>query len=131
MAATDKSVKISADKIVPSPVIILSENDPLTKKLNENKIIVLPAEKSRPAVKASPYRQSSPVEVEGALISESGKDAPDLSDITIHTPLVAKRRKGSNEIYYEIVYKVRNSSATPSNVVGVDARIVGTEPEND
>jgi hypothetical protein len=59
------------------------------------------------------------------------KDAPNLSDISVYSGPTKKRRAGSNEIYYEIVFKVRNSSKDPSSVIGVDARIVGTEPEND
>lgn len=61
----------------------------------------------------------------------SDVDAPDLSDITVYTALVAKQRAVTKEIYYEIVFKVKNSSDTPNDIIGVDARIVGTEPEND
>lgn len=129
MVSRDK--KIPADSIVSSPVIVLPEGHPDIPKFNPNKIIVVPRQSGTANLKSSPYKESlsiDPIIIDAEIPS---KDAPDLSDITIHTPLVAKRRKGSNEIYYEIVYKVRNSSATPSNVVGVDARIVGTEPEND
>lgn len=82
-------------------------------------------------VRGNPYQQSdevSPVEVVG---SAEDKDAPDLSDITVYTALTRKRSSVTNEVYYEIVYKVRNSSLTPDLVKGVDARIVGTEPQND
>jgi len=123
--------KIPADKLVSSPVIVLPEGHPDIVKFNPNKIIVIPKEKTPGYLKASPYKASltiTPDVIDGDVVT---KDAPDLSDITEYSPLVRKRKGTSNEIYYEIVFKIRNSSSTPNDVEGVDARIVGTEPEND
>lgn len=85
------------------------------------------------SVSSNPFRASSITvnAVAGGPAELSEADVPELSDITVYTALVAKQRAVTKEIYYEIVFKVKNSSDTPDDIVGVDARIVGTEPEND
>lgn len=125
--------KISADRLVPAPVIVLPEGHPDLKYFNPNKVIVVPrgTTPSVAYVKASPYKPTSSAVAELGSLEGNEKDAPDLSDIVIVSGPTRKKRANTNDIYYEIVYKVRNSSLTPGDVIGVDARIVGTEPEND
>lgn len=130
MVKRDNS-KISADKIVASPTIILPEGHPDIPKFNPNKIIVVPKGSTTSIKQAAPYLKISEQDVILGSLEGNQKDAPDLSDITVHTALTRKQKAGTNDFYYEIVYKIRNSSSNAEDVIGVDARIVGTEPAND
>jgi hypothetical protein len=56
-------------------------------------------------------------------------DVPDLSDITIYSGPTLKYNAVTKKPYYEYVFKVKNSSKEKINVEGVDARVLGTEPE--
>lgn len=127
------NIKIQGDRVVNPDLLILPEGHPLIEVLRPGTYKVIPANAANfnSTVKASPF---SPVSVVSPVVTVPAgleKDAPDLSDITVYSELVAKQRAVTKEIYYEIVFKVRNSSINALDVIGVDARIVGTEPEND
>lgn len=125
--------KIQGERVVRTPAIVLPEGHFLIDLLRADQYIVVPKGQTEVGQynKKSPYANLVVNPVDAANPNVIGKDTPDLSDITVYTPLTRKQRAGSNDFYYEIVYKVRNSSLNPSDVIGVDARIVGTEPQND
>lgn len=124
--------RISSDQIVSSGYIVLKKGDPLIEKMNPNKIIIIDNDAaSLLKQEVTPYDDVVSIGVDASDLDITRKDAPDLSDITVYTPVTRKQAAGNKEIYYEIVFKVRNSSERKNQVIGVDARIVGTEPEND
>lgn len=127
--------RVSSDQIVSSGLVVLKKGDPLISKMNPNKIIVVDSDKYSSLVAATgnqfPYESLEVSAISEEEVETAKKDAPDLTDITVYTPLTRKREAATNKIYYEIVFKVRNSSERMKDVVGVDARIVGTEPQND
>ena len=124
-------IKVSADSVVPVPLLIFREGDPEIAKFDPNKIIVIPKDAVDAVGYRTPYGSLVTITPEAGSLVGNEKDAPDLSDITVYTPLTRKERAATKDIYYEIVFKVRNSASTPADIIGVDARIVGTEPEND
>lgn len=127
--------RVPSDQLVSSGLVVLKKGDPLISKMNPNKIIVVDSEKYSSLVASAanqfPYESLEVSAVSDEFVDANKKDAPDLTDITVYTQLTRKREAATNKIYYEIVFKVRNSSERMKDVVGVDARIVGTEPQND
>jgi len=125
--------KIQGERVVRTPAIVLPEGHFLTGVLRADQYVIVPKDKveSGQYNKQSPYAVLKVNSVDVATPNVTEKDTPDLSDITVYSPLTRKQKAGTNDFYYEIVYKVRNSSLNSPDVIGVDARIVGTEPEND
>lgn len=131
--AKGENIKIQGDRVIDSPILILPEGHPLIEKLKPGTFKVIPGNTSNflNTKKLSPFPSVTVADPGGSSLEGLEKDAPDLSDIAVYTPLTRKQRAGTNDFYYEIVYKIRNSSKNKADVIGVDARIVGTEPKND
>lgn len=121
MVKRDNS-KISADKIVASPTIILPEGHPDIPKFNPNKIIVVPKGSTTSIKQAAPYLKISEQSSILGNLEGNQKDAPDLSDIE-NVEYVKYFDPVSKIEKLKVIVKVRNSSSNSEDVIGVDARI--------
>lgn len=122
MVKPEEQLKISSDRIVRTPVIVLPEGHPDADKFNPNQVIIVPRSGQDTYLKVSPYSKVSSSSPEVFVLDSNTKDTPDLSDIE-NIEYIKYFDPVSKIEKLKVIIKIRNSSKRKKDVAGVDARI--------
>lgn len=132
MADVNASKRVAGQNVVKQPPVYLPEGHPDIALLDPKDVIIV-YNGTVPSIKyltiANPFEPADPAPGSGDVPGDPGDtqkpdmDKFDLTSIEGEPTLIKKYDPVTNALTYWAVFKIRNTSISPENVKGVDARV--------